>query len=378
MSAKSARIVKVGVWVMVACLLGVGAFPIALSQSGTQIFLPATLKGWPPIPAAPVLSPIDNSDLDNAFQINWSVPQDAGLYVFQEASDPGFVNVSTAWDIPNTSWNATNKVPATYYYRVASFNSYGVGPWSNVQSVTVYPLFVGLQFRYDGNGYIRTSQSFDVGTHTTHNFDLKTDVDIIRDSGRDWYDPDPQAWGSSTWTSYYSASTGDWQSSTSTGDPAWKWGYPWKTDYGSEFSNGQAYVGGQPFSVTGPHAGVTAFGVSMNYWEMTNTTAIVLWDGGAGWTQVLEPGTVVLRYDAGPSRLMLYSDLLRRYYYNGAAQTQTVRYTEVLTAVSFFNGHSGSVPMTGIGAQALPALAPAAAPRPQDGPGPILDAPVRP
>lgn len=324
-------------------LSGVTLTRPTLSQFEQLLFLPMTVRRWPPVPDAPALNAIDNSDLDNVVTLTWTPPEDAGWYWVQESTDPAFANAAGYQNVSSLGYTIPNKIPGTYYYRVASVNAYGQGPWSNVQSVNIYPLFVGLQVRWDGAGYIRTNETYDVGIHETNALDLVTDVGILRLSAHQWYDPDPQGWGSDTWTTYYRASTGEYQSSSSPGNSDWKWGYGWYTAYGSEFSGGQATVGGQPFHVTGPHPSVTAFGVSFSYWEMTNAGSIVIWDGGQGWTQVLEPNTVVLRYDAGPSRLLVYSDLLRRYYQNGGATPNTVRYTENLTAASFFNGSIGNV-----------------------------------
>jgi hypothetical protein len=95
-------------------------------------------------------------------------------------------------------------------------------------------------------------------------------------------------------------------------------------------------VGGQPFLVSGPHPGTTTFGQPVQYWELVNRDRFLYWDGGQGFTQYVHAGEARLRYDAGRTRLLLYSDVLRRYYENGGLTPYTVQYIENLTGASSF------------------------------------------
>lgn len=325
-----------------------------LSQSNERLYLPLTMRRWPPVPeVGPTLAAIDNSDLDNSYALTWTTVEDAAFYALQESATADFASPITYYDL-QTTWSATNRSPGPRFYRIAGYNLYGVGPWSNPQSVTVFPLFVGLQIRWDGAGFIRMESAYDVGTHRTFNLDLRTDVDVIRSTNRHWYDPNPQGWTLDTWTSYYLASQGAYQSSTSPGDSDWKWSEPWKLAYWATFPDGIAYSGDNVFLVTGPHAGVTAFGVVYQYWELKNRDNVLVWQNG-DWSQIAEPGLITLRFDAGSSHLLTYSDVLRRAYYQGNRTDYTVRYSDNLTAVSFFNGVVGTVSLSRTEPPGLPA-----------------------
>ena len=78
----------------------------------------------------------------------------------------------------------------------------GSSAWSNVRTVIIYPLFVGLDLRLDGEGYIRGDWNYDVGAHVTRNANAMTDADTIRIRGHQWYDPNPWDWDSDTWDTF--------------------------------------------------------------------------------------------------------------------------------------------------------------------------------
>lgn len=295
----------------------------------------------PQPPSAPYLNPIDNSDQDNYYTVSWGIVNDAQSYVLEEATDASFSTPVTVYQGNNTSWiiPSPGKTPATYHYRVKAINTWGVSTWSNVQLVTIYPLFVGLNLSWDGMGYIRVEEYFDVGTHSTKVFDELTQGYIIRSVNNFWYDPNPQGWPPSNWFAYYSITTGDFLSSSEPSDPAWKWGEPWILPYNLQIQNGQTVtIDNQEFLVSGPFSGYTAFGVPVQYWELTNKRKFLYWDGGGDWKQYVHAGEIVLRYDAGSTRLEFYSNVLRRYYYQGAQTDYTVQYIDNLTASNSFPG----------------------------------------
>ncbi len=201
------------------------------------------------------------------------------------------------------------------------------------------PLAVGYQFRWDGNGYIRGSLAYNVGVHTTANFDTMADGDTIRARWSLWYDPNPWAFPSETWDSYYSLSTGYLKSTTSVVDPAWKWGFPLILPFDWRWQNGQTVsIDGQAFVVSGPFPNYV-LGQAIQCWKLTNRDKFLYGDWGDT-KQYVNPGDVILEYDAGPSRLNTRSDILRREYYKGNLTQDTVQYIEQLTAASSFSAAS--------------------------------------
>jgi len=191
--------------------------------------------------------------------------------------------------------------------------------------------------RWDGQGFIRVDESFNVGTHWEMAVTELTSPDIGKFASRFWYDPNPQGWEDTQYNSFYRLSSGEFLSSSVIDNPDWKWYNPWFLSYNYVPAHNQtAYFGGQPFSVTGPYDGVTAFGKPYSYWQVVNQQAFLYHDNGGEWTQQVLPGDAVLRYDAGPSRLQTYSDIRRTFFYNGEVTEYTVRYIEQLTAAGSF------------------------------------------
>lgn len=271
----------------------------------------------------------------------WRAATGADDYVLEEALSTSFANAQTVYAGPLLSWMVPTpgKTPGTYYYRVKARNATGESGWSNAQAVTVYPMFVGLQATWDGRGYIRGTEYGDVGNHATLSCDGLTDPDTIRCNWRAWYNPNPYGWPEDAWTRYYSVSTGDYNSGTNPGDPSWKWGDPWRMPYGSQFTNGQTVsISGQSFRVSGPLWGYTAFGVHIQYWELVNLDRFLMWDGGGDWKQYVHAGEAKLRYQVGGAFLRIYSDVLRRDYYRGTLQGDTVQYITNLTSTSAISG----------------------------------------
>jgi hypothetical protein len=208
-----------------------------------------------------------------------------------------------------------------------------------IRRAATLPLFVGLVSQWDGEGYIRTDEVFDVGYHISRTLDAWTDADIVRCRTRQWYDPNPAGWPVATWNSYDSVSTGDFRSSSQPGDPDWKWDHWWIVPNGVQFRAGTTVqVGGQDFRVTGPHAGYSAFGQAIQYWRLENTARFKYWDAGGDWTAYVLPGDAVLYYDAGHTRLLLHRDVLRVFYYKGKRTSETAQYIYNLTASTAFPG----------------------------------------
>jgi hypothetical protein len=288
-------------------------------------------------PATPILSPIDNSDQDNSYKLIWDNAARATSYVVQEAITSTFASATVigTFGSGNASWLVSNKIPNTYYYRIAAVGPTGTSGWSNPQRVTIHPLFVGLSLRWDGNGYVRTDEYFDVGVHYTASFRNLIDPDTIRTQWNIWYDPNPKGWSPSQYYEYDSVSTGYSKSSSVVNDPAWKWGdWEWLGYDDKPVSGNIFYIGGQAFKVSGPYQGYTAFGKAVSYWQLVNRDKFLMWDGGTGWTQYVHAGEAVLWYDAGNTRVELYSNVKRHYYYNGSLTSYTVQYIKQLTSAN--------------------------------------------
>ena len=101
------------------------------------VYLPFTLRNWPPTADAPTLLPISNPDGDHAFTVSWSTVAGAQAYILEEATDSAFSTPAQAYNGPLTQYNATDRGPTRYYYRVKSHNTWGDSGWSNTQSVDV-------------------------------------------------------------------------------------------------------------------------------------------------------------------------------------------------------------------------------------------------
>ena len=307
------------------------------------VYLPLVAKRWPPIPYAPVLNPIGNLDHDSYYAVTWQSSPLAAQYVLEQATNPSFATPEEMYVGPNLSWTVPNpgQTPSKYFYRVKALNQWGQSSWSTVQQVEIYPLFVGLQARWDGVGYIRADEWFDVGSHHERFYDGMTDADAIRCRNHQWYDPNPKGWDESYWDTYYSVSTGYFLASSVPGDPAWKWGTYWVMPYDVTFQSGQIMIiGGQAFDVSGPHSGYTTFGKAVQYWRLVNRDAILYWDGGIDWQLYVRPGDLTLWYDAGNTRLLLHEDIVRTDYYLGDPTPYTVQYITNLTASNSFPSSS--------------------------------------
>jgi hypothetical protein len=315
-------------------------------QPKGKIFIPLAARKWPPLPEIPILNPIANSDQNNTYSVSWQNMGNSDTFILEESLDASFTNPAVVYQGPSLAWNvpAGGKLPGNYYYRVKSRNQYSESGWSSAQFVRIYPLFVGLKVRYDGNGYIRGSEYYDIGSHATISLDLLTDPDTVRAEFHDWYNPNPLSFDETSYYSYYSVTTGQWKSSSYPGDPSWKWGYSWKLAYDATFTDGDTVtIDGQDFTVTGPHSGYTTYGKAINYWEFTNQHKLLYWDDGGDWKQYVNPGEAVLRYDAGASGLLIYDNITRHFYYQGDDYGDTVQYIENLTAA---NSLPGSPPVS--------------------------------
>jgi len=128
-------------------------------RNGTRyVYFPIIARRSPPIPYGTTLT-IDNDDSHGNYQLSWSYTQPTDpfkptSYIFQEATDANFTNL--LFNQTATSPRPySNKAVGTYYYRVRGRNSYGDGPWSNVQTIVVKPKGFYDNFSNPSSGWPR-------------------------------------------------------------------------------------------------------------------------------------------------------------------------------------------------------------------------------
>jgi len=134
--------------------------------SGTYIhpgvyyrYFPIIFKRWPPIPYAPTLNNIDNTDEDGDYTVSWSYNDDNPdvpdpiTYTLQEATDADFTGPTEYYPGSSTSYAFSSKDDGTYYYRVQGHNEHGPGEWSNVKSTTVVSPDFFDDFSNSGSGW---------------------------------------------------------------------------------------------------------------------------------------------------------------------------------------------------------------------------------
>jgi len=351
--------------------------------SGRRIYLPMQSSRWPPVPYAPILRGIDNWDHDNHYTVQWQhTPEtDDVTYIVEEATDSTFAAANT-YVSATTAWEpATEMLPGVYHYRIKAINSWGESPWSDVHTATVFPLHVGLNVQWDGAGYIRGERIYDVGVHISRNADILTEPDTIRVRTHQWYAPDPFGWDAEVWNVFYSVTRGAFLSSSLPSDPSWKWGSHWILPYHVRLHDGQTFmIDGQPFRVTGPHQGFSTSGKTIHYWKMVNKERFLYGDWGDGNRQYVHAGDITLWYDAGPTRLLFYRNVLRRQYDGNRNTGDTVQYIENLTSATSLPSNAGiavaaqdsrPAPSTDAPMRSEPATAPAI-PHASLLPGPFL------
>ena len=330
-----------GISILFVCSL---AYTQAVSfASVSPLYLPVVFSPAVP-PSDPVLLSIDNADMNSQYNVNWTSSSNITGFLLEEATEPSFSNARLVYSglVPNWAVPNEGKTPSTYYYRVKAQYNNLESNYSDTQSITIYPLYVGLSLKWAGSGYIRGSEYHNIGYHQDTTVTGLTSGSIGNVHNSAWYDPNPLYIDPDIWDSFYDLVTGEFKSSSSPADPSRKWGEPWFLPYDFSLSDGQiSYIDGIEFLATGPHQGVTAFGIPYSYWEMTNQQEFLFWDGGGDWTQRVSAGHIILRYDAGISRLQTYSDVKRSDFFQGNPTNDTVQYVTQLTAASSFsNGNS--------------------------------------
>ena len=293
---------------------------------GHWLALPLILCDRPLV--QPRLAAIE-SQFANQYAVQWEsnpLGKDAN-FVLQEATHADFGNATTVYIGSLPFWQARHKAIGNYFYRVKTVDSDEETGWSEIRATTVYPLFVGLNLRWQGTGVLDNGQRYEVGFVWEENF-VSANGAAVRSDGGQHYNPNPLQWTDEKWISTYDATAGSFISSTLPANDALQWGHPWILPYPLQLIHNSAVkIDEQAFVVTGPFATTTAFGAPVNYWRMVNRDRFLFWDDGAGEQQYVNAGDVELWYDSGVSRLLLRQDVVRRIYQNQSNTGGTYRYT---------------------------------------------------
>ncbi|MBI1294387.1 hypothetical protein GC175_05450 [bacterium] len=264
----------------------------------------------------------------NQYAVQWEsnpLGKDAH-FVLQEATRADFSDAVTVYTGSLPFWQARHKLIGKYFYRVKTVDSDEETGWSEIRDVTVYPLFVGLNLRWRGTGTIDSNERHEVGFVWEENF-VSANGNAVRSNGGQHYNPNPLQWTDENWISTYDATAGSFISSTLPVNSDLQWGHPWMLPYALQLAHNSAVkIDEQAFLVTGPFAGTTAFGASVNYWRMVNRDRFLFWNDGTGEQQYVNAGDVELWYDSGVSRLLLRQDVVRRIYQNQTDTGGTYRY----------------------------------------------------
>jgi len=116
---------------------------LQLTVTGGTVYLPLVVRRYPPLPGVPVLNAISNPEGDGDYTVSWGDAYLADEYVLQEDDNQGFFSPAERYSGPGLSWDASGKVPGTYYYRVKAINWWRGrqldSGWSRTRSVTVRP-----------------------------------------------------------------------------------------------------------------------------------------------------------------------------------------------------------------------------------------------
>ncbi len=103
-----------------------------------RAFLPTVMQRWPPLPGAPALQAIDNTDGDGAYAIRWDAAVGAETYVLEETRDSNFASALERYAGPGTVFQVVGQGATRFFYRVKAQNRWGDSAWSKVERVDVF------------------------------------------------------------------------------------------------------------------------------------------------------------------------------------------------------------------------------------------------
>ncbi len=139
----------------------VDAISVTVSNEETITYLPLLARRWTPVPYAPTLNAIDNTDKNDSYTVSWTYdvgdpPIVASDFTLQEDTNAGFTNPTEYTVAGSTSRAFSGKGAGVYYYRVRGNNARGPGEWSNVQSTEVESGFLD-DFSSTSTGWPQTT-----------------------------------------------------------------------------------------------------------------------------------------------------------------------------------------------------------------------------
>jgi hypothetical protein len=103
-----------------------------------DVFLPIVFNNYPPVPGSIVLNPINNDDNATLYTVSWNPAVRATAYELEESTTSDFSAPTIVYQGTGTSWTTpTEHTASEYFYRVRGLNSFGYGPYSNIESVTI-------------------------------------------------------------------------------------------------------------------------------------------------------------------------------------------------------------------------------------------------
>ena len=88
-------------------------------------------------PEAPTLYPIENTDGDGTYLVDWSDMSGATSYRLEEDDNSNFNSPEGRYSGESSQYQVGGQFPGTWYYRVVARNAGGDSPWSNIESVVV-------------------------------------------------------------------------------------------------------------------------------------------------------------------------------------------------------------------------------------------------
>ncbi len=265
----------------------------------------------------------------NTYSVRWIGTATTNVeYTLEEATSESFADATVVYRGVNTLWQAQNKQPGRYFYRVKQRMDTLESGWAGPRAVQIYPLFVGMDLRWQGTGSIQEQGQVTELGYSWSEALFGLEGAAIQSRGYQGYAPNPKNWPEEHWLSTYDVTTGVFLSSTLPPDAKQRWGYPWILPYAVTLDhNVPVLIDNQVFLVTGPHAGTSAFGMPMNYWRLLNRDRFLYADDGAGRQEFVEPGDVEIWYDGGRSRLLMRHSVVRRVYQSGQNTGDLTRYT---------------------------------------------------
>jgi hypothetical protein len=91
-------------------------------------------------PAAPTLNPIENSDGDGAYLVDWSDETGATSYYLEEDDNSAFTSPTVRHNGVSSQYQVSGQQTDQWYYRVRGSNAGGDSLWSNTESAIVLPV----------------------------------------------------------------------------------------------------------------------------------------------------------------------------------------------------------------------------------------------